>query len=90
MQLRGSTQRKCPEKTYGNESCDNGASAVIRTCKRAHRAATLLRARVLRKKFLQDRRDPRSCWERQDSTQEVLLVAGFSAKAQHANGVCVG
>jgi len=29
MQLRGSTQRKCPEKTYGNESCDNGASAVI-------------------------------------------------------------
>jgi len=29
MQLRGSTQRQRPEKTYGNERCDKGASAVI-------------------------------------------------------------
>jgi len=29
VQLRGSTQRQRPEKTYGNERCDKGASAVI-------------------------------------------------------------
>jgi len=29
MQLRSSTQCERPEKTYGNECCDYGASAVI-------------------------------------------------------------
>jgi len=29
MQLRGSTQRKRPEKPYGNKRCDKGASVFI-------------------------------------------------------------
>src|SRR5438874_4067236 len=41
VQLRGSTQRERPEKRYEDEARDERTSAIIRTRKRAHCAASL-------------------------------------------------